>query len=106
MDYIIISVPDLNDSVSRVVLNGTVYQIRFTWNDTEQRWYFSLATSQNAPIVQMVKIIPGFPLNLFLGRDDMPNGIFGVLTNLDAVGRKDFIDGKAQFFFAPAPGVG
>ena len=34
MDYITIEVPDMNDSVSRIVLNNTAYQIRFTWNDT------------------------------------------------------------------------
>lgn len=102
MDYIIIGVPDLNDSISRVVLNGTVYQIRFTWSDTEQRWYFSLATSQGVPIVQMVKIVPGMPLNLFMGHDAMPNGVFGCMSNLETVGRKDFLNGKAQFIFAPA----
>lgn len=33
MDYTIIEVPDMNDSVSRVVLSGTAYLIRFTYND-------------------------------------------------------------------------
>jgi len=102
MDYTIIDVPDLNDSVSRVLLGGTAYQIRFTWSDTEQRWYFSLANSQGNPIVRMVKIIPGFPLNLFIGRNDMPNGIFGCMSRLDVVGREDFKNGKAQFVFASA----
>ena len=102
MDYIIISVPDMNDSVSRIVLNGTVYQIRFTYSDTEGRWYFGLNDAQGAPIVQMVKIVPGFPLNLFMGHDDIPNGVFGCMSNLDAVGREDFIDGRAKFVFIPA----
>lgn len=102
MDYIIIGVPDLNDSISRVVLNGTAYQIRFTWSDTEQRWYFGLATSQGIPIVQMVKIVPGFPLNLFMGHDNIPNGVFGCMSNLDAVGREDFNNGRAKFVFIPA----
>ena len=34
MDYIIIEVPDMNDSVSRIALNGKQYQLRFTYNDT------------------------------------------------------------------------
>ena len=42
MDYIIIEVPDLNDSISRVVLNGNAYQIRFTWNETGGYWKFGL----------------------------------------------------------------
>ena len=49
MVYTIIAVPDMNDSVSRIVLNGTVYQIRFTYNDTEGRWYFGLNDAQGAP---------------------------------------------------------
>ena len=35
MKYTIIEVPDMNDSVSRIVLDGTVYLIRFTYNDTK-----------------------------------------------------------------------
>ena len=42
VDYITIAVPDMNDSFSRVVLNGTAYLMRFTWNDTAQRWMGAL----------------------------------------------------------------
>lgn len=34
MEYIVIEVPDMNDSVSRIVLNRKQYLIRFTYNDT------------------------------------------------------------------------
>ena len=50
----------------------------------------------------MVKIAPGFPLNLFMGHDNMPSGVFGCMSNLEAVGREDFKNSKAQFIFAPA----
>lgn len=104
MDYIIIEVPDINDSVSRIVLQGTAYYIRFTYNDTEDRWRFGLYDAQMQAIVQGVKIVPGFPLNLFKGRDDIPNGIFICLSNADTVGRNDFADGRARFVFAPIVG--
>lgn len=42
MEYTIIEVPDLNDSMSRVVLNGKAYLIRFTWNDRGGFWKFGL----------------------------------------------------------------
>ena len=58
MDYTIIEVPDMNDSVSRVVLSGTAYLIRFTYNDSKDYWKFSLYDSQNVPIVLGVKIVP------------------------------------------------
>ena len=101
MDYTIIEVPNLNDSVSRVVLNGTAYLIRFTYNDTCDYWKFSLYNSQNEPIGLGIKIVPRFPLNVFYGVTKLPNGVFGVMTKLDRIGRYDFRDGKAQFLFAP-----
>ncbi|MCM1059087.1 MAG: hypothetical protein NC452_02210 [Eubacterium sp.] len=101
MQYTIIDVPDLNDSKSRVVLDGTPYIIRFTYNDTFDYWTFSLYTTMNFPIVQGVKIVPKFPLNLFYGVTKLPNGIFGVLTKHQRIGRNDFKNGNAQFIFCP-----
>jgi hypothetical protein len=46
-------------------------------------------------------MVPKMPLNLFCGTDDMPNGVFGILSSLEKVGRNDFVDGKAKFIFAP-----
>lgn len=101
MDYIVIEVPNMNDSMSRIVLNGTAYQIRFTWNDTGGYWKFSVYDSQGKPIVVGIKIVPRFPINLFFGVTRLPSGVFGVMTKLDRIGRWDFADGKAQFIFAP-----
>ena len=101
MDYIIIEVPDANDSISRVVLAGTAYQIRFTYNGRGDYWKFSLLDTQSNPIVQGVKIVPNFPLNIFCGVAKLPFGVFGVMSKLDHVGRQDFADGNAQFVFAP-----
>lgn len=101
MEYIIIEVPDLNDSVSRIVLNGTVYLIRFSYNDTFDFWKFSLYTAQNEPIVLGIKIVPNFPLNTFYGVTKLPDGIFGVITKLEHIGRRDFREGKAKFIFCP-----
>lgn len=101
MEYTIIEVPDMNDSVSRVVLSGTAYQIRFTYNDTFDYWKFSLYNDQNEPIVLGIKIVPRFPLNIFYGVTKLPDGIFGVMTKLERIGRNDFVDGKAQFVFCP-----
>lgn len=101
MDYIIIEVPDMNDSISRIVLNGTVYFIRFTYNHTADYWKFSVYDSQNNPIVLGVKIVPRYALNIFYTVSKLPFGIFGVMTKLDRIGRNDFRDEKAQFIFAP-----
>lgn len=102
MDYTIIEVPDMNDSISRIVLNGTPYNIRFTFNMEGDYWKFGIYDSQENPIVIGIKIVPNFVLNLFLCRDDMPFGVFAALTKLERIGRKDFAEGKAQFIFCPA----
>lgn len=101
MEYTIIEVPDMNDSVSRVVLAGTAYLIRFTYNDTCDYWKFSLYNAQNEPIVLGIKIVPRFPLNVFYGVTKLPDGVFGVMTKLERIGRNDFVSGNAQFVFCP-----
>jgi hypothetical protein len=99
-----ISVPDMNDSFSRVVLDETQYFIRFTWNDTAERWSFGLYTIQKEPIVQGLRMIPQFPLNLQIAREDVPKGAFGVLSDFASVGRHDFINGMASFTYISANG--
>ena len=102
MDYIIIEVPDLNDSISRIVLLGKQYQLRFTWNDTGEFWSFGLMDSLGTPLLIGIKIVPQFPLNLFYGTENRPLGVFAALTEKDRIGRQDFVNGKAQFVFIPA----
>jgi hypothetical protein len=102
VDYIIIEVPDLNDSISRIVLLGKQYQLRFTWNDTGGFWSFGLMDSLGAPLLIGTKIVPQFPLNLFYGTENLPLGVFAALTEKDCIGRQDFVNGKAQFVFIPA----
>jgi hypothetical protein len=101
MDYTVIEVPNMNDSVSRIVLNNTAYQIRFTWNDTGGYWKFGLYDAQSNPIVIGIKIVPQFPLNVFYGATKLPDGIFGVISKQKRIGRNDFQTGNAQFVFCP-----
>jgi len=97
-----ISVPDFNDSFSRIVLGGTQYLIRFTWNDTAQRWSFGLYTTQKNPLAVGLRMVPEFPLNLQIKDAGFPAGAFGVITALTSVGRQDFLEGRASFVFMPA----
>lgn len=102
MDYITIAVPDMNDSFSRVVLNGTAYLMRFTWNDAAQRWMWGLYTTDRTAIIEGVKVVPSFPINLPYGHLGLPAGAFGAISELEAVGRQDFLNGNAQFVFMAA----
>ena len=89
MDYFVIEVPDMNDSVVKVSLQSRLYQLRFTWNDTGGYWMLGVMDSLGTPLLLGVKMVPQFPLNLLFGRDDMPSGIFAVLTEKESVGRHD-----------------
>ena len=102
MRIIEIFVPDLNDSFSRVELDGTQYYIRFSWNDSAARWSFSLYTIQKEPLAVGIRIIPRFPLNLQIINEIFPFGVFGVYSDLESIGRNDFLNGKAQFAYIPA----
>ena len=99
-----ISVPDMNDSFSRVVLDGTQFFIRFTWNDTAQRWSFGLYTIQKEPLIQGQRMVPRIPLNLQIVREGVPTGAFGVFSDFASVGRRDFVNGRAAFAYISAGG--
>lgn len=101
MERLEIFIPDMNDSFSRVILDGSEYLLRFTWNDTKERWYFGIYTVLRVPIVQGLKLVPHFPLNMQYIDERLPTGIFGVYTNLEAIGRSDFNSGKAIFAYVP-----
>ena len=97
-----ISVPNHNDSFSRVVLNGVQYQIRFTWSEAAGRWSFGLYTMQKEPIAVGIRLVPRFPLNLQIVDERMPQGVFGVYSRNDIIGRGDFLNGSAEFAYIPA----
>lgn len=96
-----IEVPNENDSVSRVMLDGKEYLIRFTYNAAYDYWSFSLYEKEQ-PILLMLKIVPVSPLTHFYTDAALPKGIFGAFTNLPRIGRNDFVDGKADFAYIPA----
>jgi hypothetical protein len=105
-DYISIGVPDMNDSVSRIVLDGKVYNIRFTYNDTADIWKWSMYDDVMNPIVLGVKIVPNFPINLAVLTRDLPQGAFQAYKAIsdradDHIGRSDFVLGLAEFMYVP-----
>lgn len=101
MEYTIIDVPNMNDSLSPITIDDTPYNIRFTYNDTKDYWTFGLYTDLEDPIIEGIKIVPWVVLNLFFGARKLTDGIFFCMSNQDRVGRNDFAEGKATFAFLP-----
>ena len=96
-----ISVPDMNDSKSRVTLAGKEYIIRFTYTSVHDNWYFSLYSAADELLLGMIKILPLFPLAEYYTDAELPEGKFGCITDLAHVGREAFNTGDAKFAFIP-----
>lgn len=101
----VITVPDYNDSFSRVVLAGKEYLIRFSYNFSGDYWTFGIFDHNQNPYVQGIKIVPNSPLNFFSLCHGLPEGLFGALSTKQNIGRDDFKENRAQFIFFPAEDI-
>lgn len=98
VDYTVISVPKMNDSFSRIIIDKELFQLRFSYNYKPNCWKFGLYTSDFTPLYQDIKIVPGIPLNIPFSQKPYPSVWFGVKTKLNRVGYEDFWNGNASFF--------
>ena len=96
-----IEVPNMNDSVSTISIDGKKYGLRFTYNEKYDYWNFGLLDEDRNPIVAMTRIVPNFPLFHFYASQDIPDGIFGCLSTSENVGRYAFVDKTAEFVYIP-----
>lgn len=101
-----ITVPDYNDSFSRVVLDSKELLLRFTFNTEGDFWSFGIYEINESPIVSSIKIVPNTPLNLWYIDSRIPFGTFGVQTDKETLGRNSFVDGEAVFMFIPHADIG
>ncbi len=96
-----IKVPDMNDSVSDLSVDGKIYGLRFTYNERYDYWSFGILDENRNPIIAMTRIVPNFPLLQYYRDQNLPNGIFGCLSISETVGRQAFNDGTAEFVYIP-----
>lgn len=100
-----IKVPDMNDSMSALSIDGVLYYLRFTYNSEFDYWSFGLYDSNKSPIIAMTRIVPNFPIFVYYTAEDVPDGTFGCLYYGDeedaAIGRETFNDLMAEFVYIP-----
>lgn len=96
-----IKVPDRNDSMSSLSIDGREYLIRFTYNEKYDYWSFGLYQGNQEPIIAMTRIVPNFPIFHFYTDVSLPDGIFGCLSDLETVGRQSFNQQTAEFVYIP-----
>jgi len=93
-----ILIPREHDSFSELVINGELLLIRFTYNDTFDYWTFGIYELNETPIIAAVKIVPNFPLNLFLPMRRLGNLRFNATSKQPRIGREDFWNENAKFW--------
>lgn len=96
-----IKVPDQNDSMSTLSIDGVEYLLRFTYNEKYDFWNFGLYTVAEEPIIAMTRIVPNFPIMHYYTYTEIPDGIFGCLSDTDKVGRQAFNQQTAEFVYIP-----
>lgn len=101
-----VKVPDMNDSMSSLSIDGTEYLLRFTYNERYDYWSFGLYKGDGEPVIAMTRIVPNFPLLHYYTDADIPDGIFGCLSDTAKVGREAFNDRTAEFVYIPNAELG
>lgn len=96
-----IQVPDMNDSISFIEIDGAEYWLRFTYNELYDYWSFGIYDDQEEPIIAMTRIVPNFPLMHFYEAHGLPDGVFGCLCDSENVGRYAFLNDEATFVYIP-----
>ena len=96
---------DANSFAESVVLDSSLYRLRFNWNDTSKTWTMDVCTNDNADIVRGISVVPNFPLlNPYRRIKSLPSvELIPLVTNtaVKAIGRKDFVSGKAALVYVP-----
>lgn len=95
----IIDFPTENDSMIDFEIDNSVYQLRFTYNESFDYWCFSLYDDDDNCLIAMVKIVPNFPLYFFYQIDGVPSGVFAAVSDKEHIGYDDFRNGTAQFIY-------
>lgn len=103
----LLKLPDLNDFVVTVVLEGTSYRLHFAWNDRAGFWALGVRDGNNVAVIEGIKCVPNWPLLRQYHRPALPPGEFiCVVTNkAQTIGRLDFVEGNAKLVYLTAAEV-
>ena len=94
-----IYVPDKNDSLSKVVLSGTTYYLRFTLNGRYGYWSIGLYDASKNPMLPMTKISPCIDLFQFYPYIGFPEGHLVCVSQEDDVDTDAFTEARARMFY-------
>lgn len=90
-----------NDEVITTILSGKTWFIRMTWNESAQRWFFSLNDYEDNTLLRNIPVIANNRLyEDYLTYDSLPEGVFYIdSTREEDVLRDDFQNGVATMYY-------
>lgn len=98
-----IKLPDLNDFVVSVTLDGTLYKLHFSWSD-RVGWSMGIKDGNDRAVLYGIRCVPNYPLLFRYRRPTLPPGelICSLPDNKqDRIERDDFVTGKAMLVYVP-----
>ena len=69
-----------------IVLDGTTYILRFTFNDRMGKWFFSISDQTDTPIINPVPVVSDWDV---VGRFTFSNLPLGTLIFVDTSGKSE-----------------
>lgn len=100
---IMINVPDMHDSMSKVTLDGTVYWLRFTYNSTYDYWSIGIYDEDQNDYIPMTKIVPMYDLlRSYKSYEGIPQGYLFCAAKVEQIKESSFKDGDAIIVYIGA----
>lgn len=104
---IVIPVPDANDSLTEVELDGITYFLRLSWNSEAEMWSMAIENAYNEVIVAGICVVPDTPLLAGYRHLAVPAGEFVALApdRRDTVSRAALPAGEVAMVYVNAEEV-
>lgn len=98
-----IGLPDQNDFITEVHLDGQTYFLHFGWNSEWQQWEFGVENARNERLVAGIPVTPFSDLLGAYRRLPVPQGAFMALPVGNAeIDRQSFVNGLTNFIYLTA----
>lgn len=84
----------------QVLLDGTLYFLKMSWNTEARFWVLGIQDFERTPLVDM-KLVPNKRLLKRYRNERLPQGELIALSASDTVARRDFVDRYATMIYVP-----
>lgn len=102
-----IPIPDVNDSLTEVELDGATFFLRLSWNSEADLWALSIENAYNELIVAGIVVLPGSPLLAGYRHLTVPAGELVALApdRRDTISRHALPSGEVALIYVEAQEV-